>query len=154
MGALQLYTNNSQAAEFFDQDEFPIEVKWIGTTTMDVLTAAKSAVRQGGLLLSNPLSGIRIVPPQIFPPSSRSAPKPFAAKNSSEPKISSINPYLSLLVTEPLNTVDFASVKRVDEALTLYKKNARLRFLAHSEEAIKNFQTLDLQIMIATLSAK
>jgi len=153
MSSLDLYTNNSTAAEFFDQQELPIEIKWIGTTTMDVLQAAKNAIRQGGLLLSNPLSGVRSTSqtPSMF---SRPPGKAPAINRTAEPKIISINPYLSLLVSSPIkNTVDFTSVKRIDEALALYKKNARLRFLAHTEEAIKNFQTIDLQMMLVALSA-
>jgi hypothetical protein len=51
-----------------------------------------------------------------------------------------------------MDTVDFHSLKRLDEALSLYKKNAKLRFIAHSDDSIQHFQAVDLKIMLHTLS--
>jgi len=141
-----IFTNNSIVAEFLEQKGLPIEVKWVAAPAIEVLSAAKSVARQGCVVISNPLAGVRNAAPPMF-----SAPitPPSPGRTG---KIASINPYLSVLVSPKLDTVDFNSVKRVDEAMTVYKKNARLRFLSHTDEAIKLFQTADLEIIVATLA--
>jgi len=146
MDNFTLFTNNSIVAEFFTNKEMPIEVKWIAAPTMEVLIAAKNAAKQGAVILSNPLQGVRTSQP-IFSPSAKPPPPGRQASN-----ISSINPYLTVLTSPPGDTVDFGSVKRIDEALSLYKKNARLRFLSHNDEAIKTFQAVDLEITLATIA--
>ena len=143
-----LFTNNSIVAEFFENKGLPIETKWIAAPAIEVLSAAKSAARQGAVVLSNPLAGVRSAQPPLF---SQSNLPPTPGRGSTQ-KISSINPYLTVLASPKMETVDFNSVQRLDEALGLYKKNARLRFLAHNDDAIKAFQTSDLEMIVATLT--
>ena len=220
--SLNLFTNNPQAAEFFRQQVFPIKVQWVGTTALDVFMAAKSTIKAGGRLLSNPLTGVRTAQKQtqgMFP-GHADGPVPFfdgrqAAEksdapaqnpnadqlqleasegltdandsdsgecthsntsdskntgglrltsggktgsksfdaNNQPPKITAINPFISVLVSWPLDTVDFSSMKQIDEAIHLYKKNTRLRFLAHSDQAMANFVAADLQAMVAQLAS-
>jgi len=145
-----LFTNNTLAAEFFANKDLPLEVRWVAAPAIDVLSAAKSAARQGGIVLSNPLSGVRSTQP-LFPGIPTLPGRPPTPR-SSGPNVSSINPYLSVLVSPHLETVDFGSVQRLDEAMSLYKKNARLRFQAHNDEAIKNYQKMDMEIVVATLT--
>ncbi|MCL2386106.1 MAG: hypothetical protein FWC89_01015 [Defluviitaleaceae bacterium] len=141
-----VYTNNSIVAEFFADKDMPVEVKWVASPAIDVLSAAKTAVRLGAVILSNPMSGVRTNQP-LFGPSTFERPK------NTETKIWSINPYLSVLSRSAHGTVDFISVKNIDEALALYKKNARLRFVSHNEDTIKAFQAVDLETLLATMTA-
>ncbi|MCL2578201.1 MAG: hypothetical protein FWE27_09170 [Defluviitaleaceae bacterium] len=145
-----IFTNNSIVAEYFS-DKAPTEVKWIASPAIDVLSAAKSAAHLGAVILSNPMSGVQSSQ-HLFGPSGFERP-PVLGRSSSPPKIRSINPYLSILASPSLGTVDFISVKNIDEALTLYKKNARLRFAAHNDETIKKFQAADLETLLTTITA-
>jgi hypothetical protein len=145
-----IFTNNSLVAEYFSDFELPFEVKWVAAPAMDVLAAAKSAAHLGAVILSNPMSGVRTTQP-LFGPASFD--KPSSSRSSTPPKIRSINPYLTVLAGPSRGTVDFVSVKNIDEALTLYKKNARLRFVAHNDDTIKNFQAVDLEVVLATITA-
>jgi hypothetical protein len=147
-----IFTNNSVVAEYFNEKNLPVEVKWVAAPAMDVLAAAKSAAHLGAVVLSNPMSGVRTAQP-LFGAASFERPQSAPARTpSSPPKIRSINPYLSVLAGPSRGTVDFVSVKNIDEALTLYKKNARLRFVAHNDDTIKAFQANDLEIMLATIT--
>jgi hypothetical protein len=111
---------------------------------MEVLAAAKSAARLGAVVISNPMAGVRTTTP-LFGSS--------GFEKQSTPGIKSINPYLSVLASEGHGTVDFISVKTIDEALSLYKKNARLRFAAHNDDMIKAFQAADLEMLLNTFAA-
>ena len=93
--------------------------------------AARAAIRQGASLISDPLAGVRS-------PGPKSPPKAF-------------NPYVSIVVSQPLEAVDFQSVKRIDEALAVYRKNAKLRFYPHSDDAILAFQELDMNMLVAAV---
>ncbi|MCL2216491.1 MAG: hypothetical protein FWB91_05655 [Defluviitaleaceae bacterium] len=147
MDKYTVFTNNSIVVEFLENKGLPMEIKWVAASAVEVLSAAKTAARQGAIVLSNPLAGVRSASPLFSPSNLPPTPGRGAAQ-----KISSINPYLTILVSPVMETVDFSSVQRIDEALGLYKKNARLRFLAHNDDAIKAFQTSDLEIIIATLA--
>jgi hypothetical protein len=147
-----VYTNNSVVAEFFEQKNLPVEVKWVAAPAMDVLAAAKSAAHLGAVVLSNPMSGVRTAQPLFGASSFEKPPSLNRASSSVAPKIRSINPYLSVLTGESRGTVDFVSVKNIDEALTIYKKNARLRFAAHNDDTIKAFQAVDLEMLLNTLT--
>lgn len=146
-----IFTNNSFVAEFFEHKSFPVEIKWVAAPAMEVLAAAKSAAHLGAVILSNPMAGVR-TSQQLFGPSGFEKPPSLGAR-SAPPKIRSINPYLSVLASPARGTVDFVSVKNIDEALTLYKKNARLRFLSHNDDTIKAFQATDLEMLISTITA-
>lgn len=148
-----VYTNNSYVAEFFEDKNLPIEVKWVAAPAMDVLAAAKSAAHLGAVILSNPMSGVRTSQPLFGPSSFERPPTAGRSPSSASPKIRSINPYLSVLAGPSRGTVDFVSVKNIDEALTLYKKNARLRFVAHNDDTVKTFQSSDLEMLLATITA-
>ena len=153
MESYTIFTNNSVVAEYFNETPFPIEVKWIAAPAIEVLSAAKSAAHLGAVILSNPMSGVRTSQPLFGPASFEKPPPSGGGGRSSPPKIRSINPYLTVLAGESRGTVDFVSVKNIDEALTLYKKNARLRFAAHNDDTIKKFQAADLEILLATITA-
>ena len=147
-----IFTNNpilveylkGQPDEAFDVNDF--EIKWVGAPAMDVLTAVRAAIHQGAALVSSPLAGVRMNPPRrtdsrtghrILPPS-----KPVA-----------FNPYLSVAVSAQQESVDFQSVKRIDEALSVYRKNARLRFIAHNDDAVNQFQMADMNMLLSFLSS-
>jgi hypothetical protein len=146
-----IFTNNSYVAEYFSEKELPFEVKWVAAPAMEVLAAAKSAAHLGAVVLSNPMSGVRTSQP-LFGPSGFDKPM-SPGRSSAPPKIRSINPYLSVLAAPSRGMVDFVSVKNIDEALNLYKKNARLRFVAHNDDTIKAFQATDLEVLLATITA-
>ncbi|MDR0272132.1 MAG: hypothetical protein LBI27_02290 [Clostridiales bacterium] len=150
MGKYTVYTNNSIVAEFFEQKNFAIEVKWISAPAIEVLSAAKTAAHLGAVILSNPMSGVKTSTPLFGPSGFERTP---ALSGGGRPKIRSINPYLSVLAGESRDTVDFDSVRNIDEALTLYKQNARLRFIAHSDDTIKAYQATDLEVLISTITA-
>ena len=76
-----------------------------------------------------------------------------SAPPANAPRIASLNPYISLLIRRTAETVDFASVKKLDEAINIYKKNTRLRYIAHNEDTIKAYQTVDLEMLAHTLAA-
>ena len=146
-----MFTNNSLVADFFEQrKEGPIVIKWVAAPAIDVLVAAKSAAKNGAIILSNPMQGVRTTQP-LFGPSSFD--KPPTSGSRATPSIRSINPYLSVLAAPAQGMVDFISVKNVDEALALYKKNARLRFVAHGDDTIKAFQAADMEMLLATMTA-
>jgi hypothetical protein len=139
-----IYTNNNVVAEFFGpKKELNCTIKWVAAPAIDVLTAARVLIRQGAVLMSNPLVGIS------SPPTS-----PTRVRSLISPsKQVIVNPYLSVLTSEPFDTVNFHSIKGIDSALTAYKKNAKLRFIAHNDDAVKHFQLIDLRSIVQTLSA-
>jgi len=140
-----IITNNPLVQRFLAGDSdainpnIKVEVKFQGSPAMDILTATRVAIRQGASLTSDPQVGVRTA---LTRPSAVGGPaKPIA-----------FNPYVSVIVAEQ-GTVDFGSLKKIDEALELYRKNARLRFLAHSDEAVAQFQTADMDMLVAVLAA-
>ena len=144
MSRLIVYTNNPITAEFFEAKNQNIELKWVASASIEVLTAVRTVIHQGAVLLSDPLSGMRNTQPLFSRVTTTSRAAPIS-------KMNAISPFLSLLITQPKDTVDFMSVKRVDEAISTYKKNARLRFKSHNEEALKNFKIADLDTLLFTL---
>ncbi|MCL2500215.1 MAG: hypothetical protein FWE90_07750 [Defluviitaleaceae bacterium] len=143
---LTVFTNNNVVADFFKiKKELDCTVKWVNATAMDVVTAARVAVRKGAVLVSNPMIGIDV--PAVQAPG-----RPRFPSHASKENPTIFNPYLTLLTTNPNDTVDFQSLKRLDEALSLYKKNAKLRFIAHSDDSIQHFQAIDLKCLLQTLS--
>jgi hypothetical protein len=142
-----LYTNNNVVADFFkEKKDLPVTVKWVSAPAMEVLTAARFAVRKGAVLVSDPMTGVNI--PTVQAPG-----KPRFPSHAKQENPTIFNPYLTLLLTEPGETIDFQSMKQVDEALTLYKKNAKLRFIAHNDESIQHFQLIDLKSLLLVLAA-
>ena len=136
-----VFTNNGIVVEFFESKNMDLTVKWISATVIEVLVAAKAAVSKGSRLYSSPVSGIKTAPKLTLP---------FGEKPS-KPKISSVNPYLSLLVGPPGKTMDFESARAIDDALKIHKKSGTLRFVTYDDDEIFEFQTADLETLLATV---
>ncbi|MCL2457036.1 MAG: hypothetical protein FWD19_05765 [Defluviitaleaceae bacterium] len=147
-----IFTNNYAVANYFEQKKLKTEIKWFGTPAIDVLTAVKTAAHLGSVILSSPLSGVRSTFP-MFGASRPDVPPTFAPKEQKTQKVRSLSPCISVLVSPAQSTVDFDSVKNIDEALAIYKKNARLRFAAYSDEDIKTYQAIDLENLLTTIAA-
>ena len=133
-----IYTNNNAVAEFFKQHhELPCVVKWVSAPAIDVLIAARTNIRKGATLISDAQTGIHI-----------------PSKNPATAAHHVINPYLTVIITEMNDTIDFKSIKQIDNALSIYKKNAKTRFISHKDEALQHFQVNDLKHMLYTLQEK
>ena len=141
MRNLTVFTNNGIVVEFFETKKANLTVKWISATVTEVLDAAKSAISKGCKLYSSPLSNVRTAPKLTLP----------FGKQPSKPKISSVNPYLSLLVGPPGLTMDFESARTIDDALKVHKKSGTLRFVTYDDDDIVVYQTADLETLLATL---
>ena len=134
-----IFTNNPIAVTHFKQTGADYDVRWMATPAMEVLAAARTAIHQGSVLCSNPMSGVQT---RVSRLADKKADQPIA-----------INPYISLAVTPPQDAVDFGSVKRINEALSIYRKNARLRFFAHNDDAVMMFQMADMDVLLSVLAA-
>jgi len=123
-----IFTNNPTAREYLSAqpgtEDF--DVNWFGSPAMEVLVAARAAIRQGAGLVSNPMAGASKKP---------------------------VNPYISVVTTLQQDAVDFTSVKRINEAISVYKNNGKLRFFAHHDDTVKRFQDMDMEMLAALLSA-
>ena len=139
MGSLVVYTNNGIVVEFFETKDAGVNVKWISAPVTEVLIAAKSAISKGSVLYSSPLAGVKTKPKL-----------PFGQKPTGI-AISSVNPYLSLLVSPPGKTMDFESARTIDNAIKVHKKSGKLRFISYDEDEIFEFQTTDLETLLATI---
>jgi len=163
-----VFTNNPILGGHFKQHpemsgpDSKLEVKFLAIPAMDVLIAARGAVRQGAALISDPQVGIRLsqARPQRPPQGMRPSPVGFVDKKISpfSPSFNSgkpvaFNPYVSVAVTVPQESMDFQSIKKIEEAISLYRKNAKMRIIAHSDEAIQQFQEADMQVIMAVLAA-
>jgi len=150
----RIFTNNPLLAGYFNgQPEMAAhELIFMSTPASELLTAVRTAIREGGVLASNPLSGVRMSQNRVEKPTGHKkggfADKtlPFGGRPVA------FNPYVSVLVTPSLGAVDFQSVKRIDEALAVYKKNAGLRFSGRSDESVKQYQMTDMDAMVVALA--
>ena len=113
---------------------------------MDVLNAARVLIRRGAVLSSNPLVGVNVPTKQAAPRNVRTNLLP------TKPSTAIFNPYLTVITSAPGEALDFQSLKKVDEAIALYTKNAKLRFVAHNDDAIAHFQMIDVRSMLQALS--
>jgi len=124
-----IFTNNPTAREYLSaqpgSEDF--KVNWVGFPAMEVLVAARVAIRQGASLISNPMAGATNKKP--------------------------INPYISVVTTPQLDAVDFSSVKRINEAIAVYKNNGKLRFFAHHDDTVKRFQDMDMEMLASLLQS-
>jgi hypothetical protein len=146
MSTYTVFTNNAAVVEFFKQKkELPCTVKWISAPAMEVLNAVRTLVRQGAILASNPMAGVNLPAKQA--PIKKGRPALFPEKSA--PAV--FNPYLTVITSPPAETLDFQSLKSIDEALVIYKKNAKLRFIAHSDDAIAHFQMIDMRGFLQAL---
>ena len=102
------------------QAMFPEKTTFFNSSSTDVLTAVRNAIHKGSKLITHPLSG---------------------------GAIPSMNPYKSIIISEPSEQLDFASNKLIEEAITFYKKNARVKYKAYNDKLIDDFQTLDLDFI-------
>jgi len=147
----RIFTNNPLVAEYISAQPKSAELIFMGIPASELLVAVRTAVREGAVLVSNPLSGVRM-------DQTRAEKKPLAPKRFGDKTIPfggkpvAFNPYVSVLVTSAREAVDFLSVKRIEEALTVYKKNAGLRFSGRSDESVKQFQMADMDAMVVTLA--
>ena len=141
MKGLIVFTNNGIVVEFFETKKSNVTVKWVSATVTEVLSAAKRAISKGSKLYSSPLSGVKTSPKLAL----------SFGKQPSKPGISTVNPYLSLLVGTPGMTMDFESARSIDEALKVYKKSGTLRFVTYDDDVIFEYQTADLETLLATI---
>ena len=125
MADLILITNNPLVAEYYNGKDF-CQIRWVDSPVIGVLTAARSAVHRGAELVSHPLSGVN---------------KPGAS------------PYKSVVVTSPSTEAQlhFQSLKLIEEAIAYYKKNPKSRFIHIDEETLKDFQVIDLDMVVSSL---
>ena len=144
MKKFTVFTNNGIVVEFFENRDTDLVIKWISAQATEVLAAAKNAVLNGSVLLSDPLANIE-----------EPANVPFLIRGSGaenpEGGVSPINPYLSVLIYGPGETVDFVSASKIDKAIRLYTKNSKLLYLKLEEDEINKFQTTDFDALIATI---
>jgi len=108
------------------QARYPDETTFFNSSATDVLTAARNAVQKGASLITHPLSG---------------------------GTVPSMNPYKSLIVSQPSRQLDFASNKLIEEAVSFYKRNARIKYKAYNEKYLDDFQTLDLELINSALAS-
>ena len=141
MENLIVFTNNGIVVEFFETKKKNFTVKWISATVTEVLSAARRAISKGSKLYSSPLSGVKTTPNLTL----------HFGKKPSKPKVALVNPYLSLLVGPPGVAVDFESARTIDEAMRVYKKSGTLRFMSYDDDDIIEFQTADLETLLATV---
>ena len=118
-----LYTNNGAVVEFIKQRNVPIKVHYFTSPALEVLESLKIALNQGATLLSNPMAAGKI-----------------------------INPYLTVISSHPKENIDFKSIRQADEAIKIYKKNIKLRYISHSDEDVHRFQTIDLEYTVKILA--
>ena len=148
MNRYMVFTNNSVVVDFISQKKLDIQSKWVAASAMDVLIAAKAVLPQGAVLVSDPLVGVRNYHPLFAPSSVQSS-----LRSPAPTRVNTVNPYLTVMMKiSPEGTLDFITAKRLDEAIGIYKKNARLRFLSHSDDAIKEFQAVDLEMLLMVLT--
>jgi len=151
----KIFTNNSVLADYIKQqpEMTGYELVWMSAPAMEVLVAVRAAVRQGAVLVSNPLSGVRMSQSRADKKTQGPKRGGFTDKPLSfGGRPVAFNPYVSVLVTPPQDSVDFQSVKRIDEAVAVYKKNAGLRFSGRSDESIKQFQITDMDALMSVLT--
>jgi len=56
-----------------------------------------------------------------------------------------LNPYKSVILSDTRGQLDFNSLKQVEEATALYKKNAAVRYRAYNEALLADFQSADAE---------
>jgi len=144
-----LFTNNPMAEEYFKnnkaKDKLPIapEIQWLNGTALEVIMTARTAISRGAVLLSDPMAAIR--PALSLFPGTRSS-----------PSTREINPFKSLLAVVDESSkgflLDFHSMALIAEAMKLYKKNARLRYVALDDNTSRNFQLMDFESMLKTIA--
>ncbi|MCL2372045.1 MAG: hypothetical protein FWC78_01405 [Defluviitaleaceae bacterium] len=154
-----IYSNNPTLEEILERnrliqlsDDAMVEIVSITSSSMAVLNATKAAVRQGATLLSNPFAGLRTawLANQILSPAPIT---PHTIDEAYIAKISAISPFISLLTTPPQEMIDFASIKILDQAIAIYKKKSKLRFIPHSDNLIRDFQATDCSNVADALRA-
>ena len=108
------------------QAKYPENTNLLNSAATDVLAAARNAIHKGAVLLTHPLSG---------------------------GSVPSMNPYKSIIISEPNKQLDFMSNKLIEEAIMFYKKNARIKYKAYNDKLIDDFQTLDLDLMVSAITS-
>ena len=146
-----IFSNNPLLAEYAKNHGQDYEIILLTTPAMEVLVAAKTALRQGAVLVSDPLVGVRMRPTRPGPRIKDTG--GFVDKPLETGRPVAFNPYVSVVATSTKYAVDFQSVKRIEEALSLYRKNARMRIIAHNDDAIASFQMADMEMLVSVLEA-
>lgn len=134
-GSLIVCTNNGMVVEYVDAHWDGVDVRWVGATIIEVIEAAKTAVRRGSKLFSSPLAGVYESDPL----------------GGGRERAVAVNPYLSLVLGPPAGSLDFESAKKLDDAAKALRRRDNLRFLRYGDEEIHYFQTKDLQTLGVTL---
>jgi prephenate dehydrogenase len=124
LAAFTIITNNPLLYERFKK-KLKDDVVWVNASAQEVLTQVRNAIHKGAVLLSHPLSG------------------------SMQPGLS---PYKSVLVSKPQPQVDFQSVKYIEEAAGIYRKNAKLKYMSYNDKMLNDFQVIDMDLMASALS--
>ena len=63
-----------------------------------------------------------------------------------------LNPYKSVILSDSQVQLDFNSLKRIEEAIALYKKNGAIRYRAYNEALLADFQSSDMQLFESILA--
>ena len=135
-------TNNKMASNFFNtQQNLPVELNYHSTSAVSVLTAARTAVRGGFVLLNEPMSTVSQKKIPIF--SQHKANKGFGKQDNTN-KMEVHNPYMTICLEGPSDVLSLHSAKKLDDALAIYKKNVRLRLMPNDEESMIIYQQQDI----------
>jgi len=153
----RILTNNPTMESFLER--YPelsmYELNYIEISASDILLVVRAAICEGAVLVSNPLSGVRMSS------QSQAEKKPTSSRRDNfndKPLFSfksrpvSFNPYKSMLISDPQEVVDFQSLKIIDEALEVYRKYAGLRTSRRSDDTISYFQNTDMNSLIVAIS--
>jgi hypothetical protein len=129
MSGLYILSNNDSIVNFFKQFQQPgmPEVRYIEASATRVLQLAKEAIHKGARLLNHPLAG------------------------SNTPGDS---PFKTLLVSgegEGGTVLHFQSMQLIEEALRTYAKAAKNRYRAYSDDQLKEFKSLDVEMTLAAI---
>jgi hypothetical protein len=108
------------------QEKYPSLAALYNASVTEVLSAVRGVVHKGAKLVSKPLA---------------------------DGTLPSMNPFKSLIVTEPSAHLDFLSVRLLDEAMTYYKRNARARYKAYNDKMLEDFQFMDLELTTSALAS-
>ena len=121
MKRIIIFTNNPAAAMKY---EMTGSVKFTGGPVINVLNAARDAVRKGAELISNPLPG--------------------HTRHG-------LSPYRSVAVSQAESHLDFSSLRRIEDAMAAYKKDVGLKYKAYNDAILADFKTEDIELLDAAL---
>jgi hypothetical protein len=131
MSGLYILTNNDSIVNFFKQFKQPgmPEVRYVEASATRVLQLAKEGIHKGARLLSHPLAG---------------------GKSPGD------SPFKTLLISgegEGGTVLHFQSLQLIEEALRTYAKAAKNRFRAYSDDQLKEFKTMDVELTLSVIQS-